>query len=292
VVKALEESVAVRVQEPVDVIVSALKVATPATATAVVVPPRVQAEVSATVSTSPVPDVSTLPYKSSTDTLKVVKTADSTTVAGGSVVNATFVAAPAVTVTPVLAAVASVSVESVAVRVQGLVPPSMTSAPKVAIPEADVAVVVPASEQEEVIAITSADPLFAGCPAAFSTFTENEVRVAPAAVVVGGSGPKASFVAVVETIVTAALVTVNVLVVSVAIRVQDVPAVMVNALKVATPAAAVTVIVPPRVHDDEIVIESVAPVPDVITVLVLSSTDTEKLERATERVASAGGATV
>jgi hypothetical protein len=197
VVKTREESVAVRVQEPVDVMVNALKVATPAAATADVVPPKVQLEVSATVSAFPVPAVSTLPYTSSTDTLKVVKTADSLTVAGGSVVKTTFVAVPAVTVTPVLTPVARASVESVAVRVQGLVPPSITNAPKVATPEEDVAVVVPARVQAEVIAITSDDPLDARAPAPFSTFTENEVRVAPAVVDVSGSKEKPSLVAVV-----------------------------------------------------------------------------------------------
>jgi hypothetical protein len=40
---------------------------------------------------------------------------------------------------------------------------------------------------------------------------------------------------------------------------------MVSELKVATPATAVAVTVPPRVHEDEIVIESVEPVPVVIT---------------------------
>jgi hypothetical protein len=103
--------------------------------------------------------------------LKVVKAAASRTVAGGSVVKTTFVAAPAVTVTPELVAVVRVSVESVAIRVQGLVPPSITSAPKVATPEEEVAFVVPARVQAEVMTITSADPLDAKVPAPFSTVT-------------------------------------------------------------------------------------------------------------------------
>jgi hypothetical protein len=171
VVSVRVPSVAVSVQEPVEAIVTALKVATPAAATADTVPPRVQVDVSATVSVDPVPEVSTLPYTSSTDTLKVVKTADSLMVAGGSVVNTTLVGAPAVTVTPVLAAVVRPSVESVAVRVHGLVPPSITSAPKVATPEEDVAVAVPARVHAEVIAITSAAPFEAKSPAPFSTVT-------------------------------------------------------------------------------------------------------------------------
>jgi hypothetical protein len=40
---------------------------------------------------------------------------------------------------------------------------------------------------------------------------------------------------------------------------------MASALKVATPATAVAVAVPPRVHEDVIVTASVAPVPVVIT---------------------------
>jgi uncharacterized phage protein gp47/JayE len=129
--------------------------------------------------------------------LKVVKAAASRTVAGGSVVKTTFVGAPAVTVTPELTAVVRASVESVAVKVQGLVPPSITSAPKAATPDEAVAVVVPARVQAEVIAITSAEPLDARAPAPFSTFTENEVRVAPAVVDESGSTEKPSFVAVV-----------------------------------------------------------------------------------------------
>lgn len=72
-------------QEPSDVIVAALNVATPATATALSVPPRVQPvdAVSATVSDAYVPVVSTLPNRSVTETLKGATTADATTVAGG-----------------------------------------------------------------------------------------------------------------------------------------------------------------------------------------------------------------
>jgi len=199
VVKVRDESVAVSVQEPVEVMVRALNVATPAAATALSVPLRVQPAdaVSAIVSVAPVPNVSTLPYMSSTETLKVARTAEATTVAGGCVVNTTFVAVPAVTVTPELTAVVRASVESVAVRVHGLVPPSITTAPKVAMPEAAVALVVPARAQEDVITITSADPLDARTPAPFSTFTENDVSEAPAAVVAGGSTENPSLDAVV-----------------------------------------------------------------------------------------------
>lgn len=60
-VKVLVESVAMRAQEPVDVISSAANVATPAAATAVAVPPSVQVDVIVTVSVELIPVVSTLP---------------------------------------------------------------------------------------------------------------------------------------------------------------------------------------------------------------------------------------
>lgn len=157
VVKVCEESVAVSVQEPVDVIVSALKVATPATATTLVVPPKVQPvdEVNAMVSVALVPAVSTLPYASSTETLKGAKTAEATTVEGGWVVKATFVAVPAVTVTPELTAVVRAREESVAVSVHGLVPPSMIAALKVATPATAGALRVPPKVHADVMVIVS-----------------------------------------------------------------------------------------------------------------------------------------
>lgn len=45
--------------------------------------------------------------------------------------------------------------------------------------------------------MTSEEPLDAKTPAPFSTFTENDVNVAPAVVVVGGVTEKPSLVAVV-----------------------------------------------------------------------------------------------
>jgi hypothetical protein len=61
VVRFREVSAAMRVQAPVEVISSALKVATPATAVAVAVLPRVHAEVMVTESVAPVPVATTLP---------------------------------------------------------------------------------------------------------------------------------------------------------------------------------------------------------------------------------------
>src|ERR1019366_2555821 len=126
VVNVRVESVAVNVQEPVDVIVAKLNVATPATATALSVPPRVQPvdPVSTIASVAPVPVVSTLPYASSTETLKGVTTTAETTVAGGCVVNTTFVAVPAViAIAELVTAVREGVVVSVAVSVDGAVPP-------------------------------------------------------------------------------------------------------------------------------------------------------------------------
>jgi hypothetical protein len=212
------------------------------------------------------------------------------------VLKATFVAVPAVTVTPELTAVVRATVESVAVRVHGLVPPSITRAAKLATPPLATALVVPAKVQAEVITIVSVNPLVDAWLAAFSTFTENDVTATPETAVAGGSGEKASFDSVAATIVTAALVTAgNELVVSVAVRAQAAPAVIVTAAKVATPELARTVSVPPRVQpavEVEIVTESLLPVPVVVTAPVLSSTETAKLVRATPRVAFAGGAVV
>jgi hypothetical protein len=98
---------------------------------------------------------------------------------------------------------------------------------------------------------------------------------------------------VAATIVTLELVIAgSELVVSVAVRAQAVPTVIVTPPKVATPELARTVSVPATVHpavEVEIVTESLLPVPDVITAPVLSSTETAKLVSATPRVASAGG---
>jgi hypothetical protein len=93
----------------------ALNVATPAAATADVVPPSVQFEVMTMVSVEPVPAVATLPLTSSTPALNVASIIDATvSVAGGATVKATCVGAPARMFIAVLVAVASVLVVSVA----------------------------------------------------------------------------------------------------------------------------------------------------------------------------------
>jgi hypothetical protein len=81
-------------------------------------------------------------------------------------------------------------------------------------------------------------------------------------------------------------------VVSEATSVQFVPVVMVTAVNVATPEAAGIDVVPVSVQFDVIATVSVDPVPDVITVEVLSSTDTEKLDSAAPAFVAVGGTTV
>jgi hypothetical protein len=97
---------------------------------------------------------------------------------------------------------------------------------------------------------------------------------------VGGSVANPSFVGAPELTATEVLdAVVKALEPSVAVRVHEVPASMTRALNVATPALAVAVVVPARVHDDVTVMESVAPVPEDTTVLSLSSTDTLRVAK-------------
>jgi hypothetical protein len=117
-VRFLDVSLPVRLQAPVSLIISALNVATPATAVAVTVPPRVHVDEIVMVSTAPVPVVSTLPNVSSTVTLNVARVAPSLAVVGGWVVKASLAAVLGLTVTDVLVAVVRVVEVSVAVRVQ------------------------------------------------------------------------------------------------------------------------------------------------------------------------------
>jgi hypothetical protein len=110
---------------------------------------------------------------------------------------------------------------------------------------------------------------------------------------------KPSPVGVFDTTLIAPLVTaVNALSgesVSVAVRVQLVPAEKLTAPKVATPAAAVTVSVPASVHPaDDVAIATVsrAPTPVVMTLPWESSTDTLKVVNDTPMVAAVGGPVV
>ena len=114
----------------------ALKVATPATSAAEVVPPSVHEELSATVSVAP---VARLPYWSSLDTLKVVKATPAPAVAGGAVVNASLLAAAGVTVTVCVMVAPPVGV-SVATKLQEPVLAPLRVIPvNVAVPVAPVA---------------------------------------------------------------------------------------------------------------------------------------------------------
>jgi hypothetical protein len=173
----------------------------------------------------------------------------------------------------------------------------MTTAVKLYTPLASVPVVVPVKVHDEEITTASVNPVLAKIPAPFSTFTWKEARVAPETVVEVGSTEKASFEAVVGYTAIAPLVAVRLgeFVVSVAVKVQEVPAENETPGNCATPAVATTVnpdAVSVQPADDVSDIESIEPVPVVITVFVLSSTETEKLVMACPRVAAAGGATV
>jgi hypothetical protein len=251
--------------------VSALKVATPATATAVVIPPRVHGEVIAMVSVAPVPVVTTLLLTSSTDALKVVSTVlAAATEVGGAVVKTICVAAPASKVIAVLDAVAKVLVTSVATNVQAA-PVLIITAGNVATPPTAVSVVVPVSAHVDEITITSVAPVPAigmGTPLLSSTETAKEGRTVPAVAVADGSGVKPTLLAVVVATFTAAFATVKPVsppVESVAVRVQLVPTVTAIPVKVATPRTAFCVNVPVRVHEEEITMESLLPVPAVTT---------------------------
>jgi hypothetical protein len=222
-------SVAVSTHAPVTPMVSALKVATPAKATAVVVPPRVHGEVIAIESPLPIPKVTTLPLASSTETLKVVSTVPAVvTAAGGAVEKATCVAAPAVNATTVLVAVASVLDVSVAINWQ-LLPVLIATAENVAASFMAVTDVVPVSTHADVRTMTSEVPTppWRATPLLASTDTTNVGSTVPAAAVAGGSTVKPSSVGVFDTKVIAGLVTVKPLSgesVSVAMSVQLVPA--------------------------------------------------------------------
>jgi hypothetical protein len=93
VVRLLDVSLAVRVQAPVSSILSALNVATPATAVATVVPPRAHEEEMVTESVKSVVAGALVP--SSIKTLNVARVAPATVVVGGWVVKASLVACAA-----------------------------------------------------------------------------------------------------------------------------------------------------------------------------------------------------
>jgi hypothetical protein len=296
VVSVREESVAVKVQEPTFVIVTALKVATPPVAVTESVPPRVQLEVRAIVSVEPVPVAIRLPYWSSTETAKLASVAPAVVVAGGSTVKTTLLAAAGVTVVAgLLVAVIRVREVSVAVRVQ-MVPLVIVTALKVATPPAAVAVSVPPKVQLEVRAIWSNEPVpvVIRLPYWSSTETAKLAKVAPAVVVAGGSTVKTTLLAPagLTTVAGVLVAVVRAREESVAVRVQLPVLVIVTALKVATPPAAVTESVPPRVQPEVRAMVSPDPAPVVTTLPYWSSTETAKLVKAVPAVAVVGGSTV
>jgi len=71
--------------------------------------------------------------------------------------------------------------------------------------------------------------------------------------------------------------------------VQAAPVLIETVVNVATPKTAGTVVVPDNVHDDVRTTESVEPVPDVIGMPLLSSTDTAKEAMAAPAKVELGG---
>jgi hypothetical protein len=167
---------------------------------------------------------------------------------------------------------------------------------KVATPAAAVASVVPPRVHEEASCMVSTDPVPVGTTLPYwsSTETLKVVNATPTVPDVGGTVVYAILVAAVGVTTIAPLVAVVTpdVVVSDATSVQLVPVVIVTAVKVATPATAGTEVVPVRVHEEVICIVSVEPVPDVITIGVLSSTETEKLASALPAFVGVVGAVV
>jgi hypothetical protein len=247
---------------------SALKVATPAAATPVVVPPSAQFEVIAIVSVDPVPEVTTFPFTSSTAALNVARTVEATvSVVGGAVVKPTWVAAPADTAITVLVPVASVLVASVATSWQ-LLPVLMATVVKVATPATAVALVVPVNVHVEVRAIMSVDPVpdVIGMPLLSSTETANDGRAVPAATAAAGSVVKPTSAGVVVASVTVLPTAVTpTFVVSLAVRVHAVPLVKLTEENVATPAIAAVLNVPARTHPAVGVVSVIVSVADVST---------------------------
>lgn len=262
------ESVAVSTHVPVALMLSALKVATPAAATPVVVPPSAQFEVIAIVSVDPVPEVTTFPFTSSTAALNVARTVEATvSVVGGAVVKPTWVAAPADTAITVLVPVASVLVASVATSWQ-LLPVLMATVVKVATPATAVALVVPVNVHVEVRAIMSVDPVpdVIGMPLLSSTETANDGRAVPAATAAAGSVVKPTSAGVVVASVTVLPTAVTpTFVVSLAVRVHAVPLVKLTEENVATPAIAAVLNVPARTHPAVGVVSVIVSVADVST---------------------------
>jgi hypothetical protein len=162
----LVASVAVSVHVPVPVNETVVKVAAPAVAASVVVPPSPQAELRTMESVEPETVASTLLLASSTATSKVESAMPVPfTVVGGATTKARCVGVPGCTVTAVLVAVVRVLVESVAVNVQ-LPAVSMIKPVNVAIPAAAVMEVTPESLHTDDRVMTSLSPVV-------------EVRVAP-----------------------------------------------------------------------------------------------------------------
>ena len=150
------------------------------------------------VSFVPMPDVSTLPLVSSTDTLNdAINVPAVVTVVGGAVVKATLAAAPGNTVTALLVAVVRVLVASVATSEQ-VTPVFIVAKVNVATPATAVAVVVPERAQVDDSVTTSIEPVpeVITMPLLSSIETAKEGRIAPAVTVADGSVVKPNLLGV------------------------------------------------------------------------------------------------
>lgn len=136
VVRVRVASAAIKVHEAPVLIANALKVATPATATALVVPSSVHADVMVTVSVEPVPEATVMPLLSSIDTAKDGKTTPAVALADGAVEKPTLTGVDDATVIAALiTGVNTLSGERVSVAVSAqLVPVAMLTLLNVATP--------------------------------------------------------------------------------------------------------------------------------------------------------------
>ncbi len=185
-------------------------------------------------------------------------------------------------------------VESVAVSVH-VVPVVIVTAAKVTEPCTMAADVVPVMVQLDVMVIVSAKrTVVSSLPYWSVSTTLNEVSAVPAVAVEGGSTENFSlFPAPGVTAVLGVLAAVVIeFVPSVAVMEQLVPSVICTFENVATPATAGTLVVPVSVHDEVRSTSSVEPVPDVMTLPVLSSTLTTNEVSVLPAVVVAGGSVV
>jgi hypothetical protein len=239
--------------------VTKLKVATPATAAADVVPVSVHDDVSATMSVEPTPVVIGIPLLSSTDTAKEVRTVPAVVVADGSIVKpsllgvlvATATAELVAAVNPVSPAVVSVAVNT---QLNALVTAMLIEVNVVTPAAAAMLPSVPVTEQPAVADVTESVSLkeVSTLPyvSSIDTFAE---KLAPLVAAAGGSVVKINFEAAAGVTVKTWLPVEGLSGPAevFAVRVHEVPTWITRPLKVATVPLGVWVVVPAVMgHDD------------------------------------------